>query len=390
MFWQTARKCGLVGVEQMRIALMKLTDRVIGLPFVFLFGTAPVHSPIVSLSSLLLIRPGGIGDAVLLVPALQALRNKFPSAKITVLAERRNGALFKLCPVVDRVLLYDCPSDLLQTVRGDYDVTIDTEQWHRLSAVVARMTRAPMLIGYATNERSRMFSRQIQYSHEDYESVSFLNLIEPLDIQTSFTTERFLVVPETSAAAVSGFLSDLDSNPFVTIFPGASIPERRWGADRFRKVAERLSAVGIKVVVVGGKEDCQQGEMIVAGGLGVNLAGQTSLQETAAVIDRSVLLVSGDSGVLHIAVGLDKPTVSLFGPGRAAKWGPRGPRHLVINKELSCSPCTTYGNTPSCPINARCMRDITVEEATDAVMMLLASEGIMPSDCCKPKKNVVV
>ena len=366
----------------MNIRLMKALDAVLGRIAASLLTKTSSCAASGNISSLLIIRPGGIGDAVLLVPVLQSLREKYPAARITVLAENRNSAVFSLCPVVDKVLLYDCPSELLQAVRGDYDVTIDSEQWHRLSAVVARMTRAPLLIGYATNERSRLFSHPIRYSHEDYETVSFFNLTEPLGVLTRCVADRFLVIPETSAGSVSKLLADLGSDPFVTIFPGASIPERRWGADRFRRVAELLSAFGVKVVVVGGNEDHQPGETIVAGGLGLNLAGRTSLAESAAVIDRSALLVSSDSGVLHIAVGLDKPTVSLFGPGRAKKWAPRGERHIVINRELPCSPCTTYGTTPPCPTKGQCMQAITVDEVFNVVTMLLTSVGAVKSRCC--------
>ncbi len=367
----------------MNIRLIKALDAVCGRMAVSLLPAPAVRPVPGGIRSILIIRPGGIGDAVLLVPALRALKNKFPAARITVLAERRNSAVFGLCLDLDRVLLYDRPSDLLQAVRGSYDVTIDSEQWHRLSAVIARMTRSPVLIGYTTNERSRLFSHPVRYSHDDYETVSFFNLMEPLGVYDRGTAERFLNPPEESAAVAAHLLADLGSAPFVTIFPGASIPERRWGADRFRKVAHWLSAFGLQVVVVGGNDDQQQGEAIVAGGSGLNLAGRTSLVETAAVIDRSALLVSGDSGVLHIAVGLGKPTVSLFGPGRSEKWAPRGDRHIVINKQLPCSPCTTYGTTPPCPQNARCLRDITVEEVTDAVMMLLTAEEVTPSRCCK-------
>ena len=132
-----------------------------------------------------------------------------------------------------------------------------------------------------------------------------------------------------------------------------------------------LAALGVAVVVVGGGDDKGQGEVIVACGTGLNLAGRTSLSETAAVIQKSALLLSGDSGVLHIAVGLGVPTVSLFGPGRARKWAPRGERHMVINKGLPCSPCTTFGTTPPCPIAAQCMNDITVDEVFNAVTVLL-------------------
>jgi ADP-heptose:LPS heptosyltransferase len=230
-----------------------------------------------------------------------------------------------------------------------------------------------------------MFTRPIPYSHDDYEAVSFAHLLKPLGIEAGGVEmgTPFLSVPDDVSRKAAGLLEMLHDQTFVTIFPGASIAERRWGADRFRRVAEMLSIFGIKTVVVGGKEDRQQGKVITAGGLGLNLAGMTMLSESAAVIQKSSLLLSGDSGVLHIAVGLGVPTVSLFGPGRAKKWAPQGDRHIVINKRLPCSPCTTFGTTPPCPINAQCMRDISVDEVANTVTMLLTSVGAMPSQCCK-------
>jgi lipopolysaccharide heptosyltransferase II len=339
-----------------------------------------------SVNSLLIIRPGGIGDAVLLAPAIRSLRKTCPTIHITVLAERRNAGVFPLISGVDRLLCYDRPRDLLQALQSSYDVVIDSEQWHRLSAIVARFASAPVKIGFDTNERRRMFTHPILYSHDDYEAASFVRLLEPLDFQPGSVESEapFLSVPDAvSNKAAAVLLESLPAQPFVAVFPGASIPERRWGADRFRRVAEVLTAFGIRVVVVGGKEDRQQGEEIVARALGLNLAGLTSLAETVAVIQKSALLLSGDSGVLHIAVGLGVPTVSLFGPGRAKKWAPQGDQHIVINKGLACSPCTTFGTTPPCPINARCMRDITVDEVVNAVTMLLTSTGAIPSRCCK-------
>ena len=108
---------------------------------------------------------------------------------------------------------------------------------------------------------------------------------------------------------------------------------------------------------------------------GLNLAGSTTLTETAAVIARSALLLSGDSGVLHIAVGLGVPTVSLFGPGIEAKWGPKGEGDIVLNQRLPCSPCTRFGTTPSCPIGARCLSEITPEQVAGAIGRLLPCQS---------------
>ncbi len=334
--------------------------------------------------SFLIIRPGGIGDAVLLDILIISIKKAYPEVRITILAEKRNLGVFPLIPGLDKVLCYDRPLNLLKALRSRYDVVIDTEQSHRLSAVVARLVLAPTKIGFDTNERRRMFTHCIQYDLDAYEPDNFSALLKPLGIDSKLEVSSVtLTLPPKSVSKALQLLQPLNSESFIAIFPGASIKEKRWGADRFRLVAEALSAFGIKIVVVGGKEDRKQGEVISGGGLALNLAGMTSLPETAAIIQKSALLLSGDSGVLHIATGLGVPTVSLFGPGRAKKWAPRGEHHIVINKELPCSPCTTFGNTPPCPNNVRCMKDISVEEVVNAVISLLTSMGSMSSRCCK-------
>ena len=121
----------------------------------------------------------------------------------------------------------------------------------------------------------------------------------------------------------------------------------------------------------GGQEDRDAGDAIISGVDGLNLAGQTSLIGSAAVVEKAALLVSGDSGMLHIGVGLGRPTVSLFGSGIAAKWAPQGERHAVLNKKLPCSPCTRFGYTPPCPIGVKCLADISVDDVYGAVMGLV-------------------
>jgi ADP-heptose:LPS heptosyltransferase len=329
--------------------------------------------------SFLVIRPGGIGDAVLLVPALLAIRERFPDAEITLLAERRNAEVFSLTPAVDKRLLYDTPSELFQALRGRYDVVIDTEQWHRLSAVVARLARPSMSIGFATNNRKRLFTHQVDYSHQRYEVQSFFDLLAPLGISPSSQSAAapFLTIPEQAAQRAEALLPMFPRKGYLALFPGASIAERRWGAERFRRVADHLALRGIPVVVIGGADDAEDGDWIVRASGGVNLAGRTSLVESAAVVERSALLISGDSGLLHIGVGLGIPTVSLFGSGIEAKWGPKGEGDIVLNRKLSCSPCTRFGTTPPCPDQARCLTEIDPSDVVHAVMRLLEVAGLI-------------
>ena len=329
-------------------------------------------APLSHVSSLLLIRPGGIGDAVLLASVIGRLSEIFPAARIEVLAEKRNAGAFALCPGIDRVLCYDRPGELWQALKSRYDVVVDTEQWHRLSALVARMIRSQMKIGYGTNERERLFTHPVDYRHENYERDSFFELLKPLGIEPPATVlSPFLTIPTIDQENADNMLGDLREVPFVALFPGASIAERCWGTEKFRQLAGRVIDEGLAVVVVGGKEDVAAGSAIVDDLRALNLTGKTSLCVTAGVLNRAQLLVSGDSGVLHIGVGLGTPTVSLFGPGIAAKWAPRGKQHAVINHKLPCSPCTRFGTTPPCPIGAKCIQEISVDEVFVAARHLL-------------------
>ena len=356
----------------MNIYLMKAADALLGRLITNLLPSLSTSVLSESVNSILLIRPGGIGDAVLLAPVIHHLKKKYSTIQITTLAERRNVGVFSLIPEVDQLYCYDKPAEFWQAVSKKYDVVIDTEQWHCLSAIVARLVRAPVKIGFATNERRRMFTHSLPYSHDEYEVSSFKHLLEPLTgvSEQAVPTFPFLTIPVPAQKSAEKLLETFGDKPFVTIFPGASILERRWGADRFKAVAAELAQKVYGIVVIGGTVD-QVDAHVIAGDFGLNLAGQTSLAETAAVLARSALLVSGDSGVLHIAVGLGVPTVSLFGPGRALKWAPQGNPHTVINKNLPCSPCTTFGTTPLCPYHARCMQEITADEVVTHCLKLL-------------------
>ena len=319
----------------MNTLFLKKVDGLVGSALARLLPPpVPPESDSPDISRLLLIRPGGIGDAVLLAPAIRQLRRTYPEAIIHVLAESRNAAVFGLCPEVDGVFRYDRPKELLAALGGRYDAILDTEQWHHLSAIIARFIRSSVKIGFATNGRKKLFNHPVPYAHETYEVDSFFHLLRPLGIAPSEVKEiPFLQVTPSAGKRAGELLSEISGRPFVALFPGASIPERRWGAEKFRAVAAALSERGIASVIVGGKGDVGDGAAIAEGGKILNLAGRTSLIETAAVLEKCAVLVSGDSGILHVAVGLGRPTVSLFGPGIAAKWAPRGQEHIPLNKK---------------------------------------------------------
>ena len=134
----------------------------------------------------------------------------------------------------------------------------------------------------------------------------------------------------------------------------------------------RLSERGYGIIVVGGKDDIRAGEEIIRDiPGGISICGKLSLPETAAMLKESSLLVTGDSGIMHLGYAVGTKVVALFGPGIVKKWAPRSSRVIVINKELPCSPCTKFGYTSTCPIDAECMQRIAAEEVMEKAMILL-------------------
>jgi len=361
-----------LSLPPVKTSFLKSVDGVIGRLAIHLTTPPTVRTCLDSeIHSILIIRPGGIGDAALLAPTIYAIQQRYPLAHIHILAEKRNGGTFSLIPGIARLRLYDTANGLIETLRTSYDLVIDTEQWHRLSALIARLTKAPIIIGFDTNDRRRMFTHTVSYSHDAYEADSFLNLLAPIGIECCHDDSALFLFPAESAMQqASTLLQPLMGDPFVAIFPGASIRERQWGGNRFHLVVRNLEKNGLRSVIIGGGDDGGLGEEIVTGSKALNLAGKTSLAGSAAIIASSRLLLSGDSGILHIGVGLGVPTVSLFGPGIAAKWAPRGSRHMVLDRRLSCSPCTRFGTTPPCPRNVNCLTEITSEEVTAAILRL--------------------
>ncbi|ACH39002.1 ADP-heptose--lipopolysaccharide heptosyltransferase, putative [Citrifermentans bemidjiense Bem] len=353
----------------MKATLLKRLDAAVGPLFTRLLPKRRLPDTHFSPRSFLVIRPGGIGDAVLLVPALSALQKAFPGCRIDVLAESRNAAAFLMCPGLNRVYRYDSLSDITALFSTSFDVVIDTEQWYRLSAVIARLVGALRSIGFSTNDRGRLFTDPVPYPLQDYELISFFKLLAPLEVQPpKESAAPFLQLPAGAKEGARRLLAPLAGKAFVAIFPGASVPEKQWGRENFRQVAESLTAAEIAVVVVGADDARASGDFIARGGLALNLAGKGGLMESAAVLAEARVLLSGDSGLLHIAAGLGTATVSLFGPSDAAKWAPKGERHTAFSSSLSCAPCSRYG-TIRCSTGARCL-DAAPTEVTAAVLRL--------------------
>jgi lipopolysaccharide heptosyltransferase II len=329
---------------------------------------------------ILIIRPGGIGDAALTWPMIHALRQHYAGADLDVLAERRNAGVYRIGRLVDAVHCYDDrPLSVLRRLRASrYDIVIDTEQFHHLSILVANSVRPRYLCGFDTIGRGRFQTHRVPYRETDYEVRSFLRLAESL-IGTPIPfdeTAPFIEVGENARTWAAETAVAAGDRALAVIVPTASGRYKQWPTDRYATVASRLLERGLAVVLLGGSDGSHAAAQIRAAidhPALIDLVGRTSLPQTAGMLERAAVLFCADTGVLHIACGVGTPTVSLFGPGIPQKWVPRGDEHRAVRLNLPCSPCTRFGRVPRCPYGATCMQSMPADDATMALEEVLGT-----------------
>ena len=353
-----------------RIKLLKTVDSIIGQLALKLAVACRLSERKTSTNQktnkVLVIRPGGIGDAALLLPALKVLKEIIPNIQTQILCEPRNAGVFAHSPFVSKIFNYNRLSDLKKISETEYDCIFDTEQSHFLTGTLVTLLKGHKKIGFATKGRESAYDVGVEYHQDEYEAESFFRLfaagIENWPGKFRLKPPYFFPTNK-EKERIKALLSDI-KREIVCVFPGASIREKLWPAYRWSQVADELWKKGRQPTIIGGKAEINISQKIMdtANSPVINLCGRLSLSETVAIFDHSRLLVSTDSGILHIGAMCDTPTVSLFGPSFADKWGPKGERHRIISKNLACSPCTKFGTTPLCPNNMACMMEISNEE----------------------------
>jgi len=316
---------------------------------------------------LLVIRPGGIGDAVFLMAVLKKVKERHPRMTIDILCESRNAGVFHLeRSLFQKIFLYDHPADLFALYKNRYDTLVDTEQWHYLSAVAGYFVSSRHSTGFATRRlRAKLFSEPVPYDGQGYELDNFKRLFAfilkdsgPADINGCLMPEKTFCQPE--AGGVRGC---------VAVSIGASIEARRLSSSQYLLMIRKFLEKNIGVNLVGGTDVRNFGKTIeeeISDRRLKNFVGATALAETAAVIRRSRAFIGPDSGLAHLACALGVPVIAFFGPGQVNKWRPAGEIHKTISVNLACSPCTMFGYTiPVCHGAYPCLRGIDMEKVLD-------------------------
>ena len=329
--------------------------------------------------NILLVRPDGIGDEILCLPVASALRRLLPEARITFLSSEYAAPLLAHHPDLDEVWTVtgrESLRELVSLFRRAVDAVVFLKPFKRLMWA-AFLARAPIRVATGYRWYSVLANRRIYEHRKDFskhETAYNVGMLKGLGLNPASVSVPKLVVTQEERHAAHQRLQQVATYR-VVLHPGG-FSSRQWRIEHYRELAERLRQSGLGVVLTGSPPEGQQFQEHVLSHAplpeGVlNLMGRLSVRELLAVIAESHAVVSGSTGVAHIAAACGVPTVSLFDPRRNSlptRWQPLG-RGVVLRPEVpTCEKCVYE----ACPY-WDCLDRLTVETVEHHVRQVIAA-----------------
>jgi heptosyltransferase-2 len=348
----------------------------------------------------ILIRgPNWIGDAVMCTPALAELRSGFPHAQMTLLVNSTIAELLRENPHLDHIWIYDRAGrhrDLMgkfnlsqEIARESFDMAVLFQNAFE-AALLARLARIPIRYGYPTDGRGFLLTAHAPLPKGSCHQVDYyLRLLRPLGINGSSKKLYLKTTPQEDEATREYLRSQgiHDAESVVGINPGATYgAAKRWSTERYASLADRMiESLKAKVLILGGPGEEKLGHAISAQmkNTALVLSGRLTVRELMTAIKQCNLLITNDSGPMHIAAAFEVPLVAIFGPTDPQTTSPLGDQSLLLRKPVECSPCLLR----KCPIDHRCMARITVEEVFVAAEKQLKAQSASGGSDLKGEKK---
>jgi heptosyltransferase II len=331
-----------------------------------------------------------VGDAVMSLPALQALRQRYPAAQISVLARPWVAGLYGRESFCDEVIPYETPNGwrglsakrrmAVELRKRHFDCAVLLQNAFE-AAAVARWAGIPMRIGYNRDGRGWLLTHPIPVPKpgeiEAHQRFYYLELLKRAQLIDGYSSTAPIRLDGTAAAAEQGreWLNNASMGEWVIgISPGAAYGgAKRWLPERFAAAAVKLAGeYGASVAVFGSKTEQEMCEavraLVVAAEVKCeNFAGVTTLPRLIEMVAACRLFLTNDSGSMHIASALRVPTVAVFGATDDKATGPTGDASRVIRQPVECSPCLLR----ECPIDHRCMTGVHAASVVSAGLELI-------------------
>jgi heptosyltransferase II len=330
--------------------------------------------------------PNWLGDAVMCEPALRGLRKQFPDAQIALLVKPAVADLFVGHPAITDVLTYDTTGRhaglsgkwLLagQLRRQSFDLAVLFQNAFE-AAFLTFLAGVPRRYGYATDGRSLLLSDPIAVPDRRtlvHQVRYYWDLLQPLGLTGAPSAPELVVLPEEEQAMAGRFAQGglTATDVVVGINPGSTYGgAKRWLPERYAEVTERLCRTiresreqQVGVVIFGAKGEERLGQEIAArlSSRSLVLSGATTIRELMAAVKRCAMLLTNDTGPMHIASAFQVPVVAIFGPTDWRTTSPFGSAHAIVRQPVDCAPCLLR----ECPIDHRCMTRVTVDQVYEA------------------------
>jgi heptosyltransferase II len=328
-----------------------------------------------------------VGDAVMSLPALRSLRQRFPEARISILAKPWVADLYRREPFCNQLISYTARTWAEKWAaaralrRQGFDTAILLQNAFE-AAAIANVAGIPERIGYARDSRGFLLTRAISVPKPGeiprHESFYYLELLRRAGILDEMPLNDAIRLEGAPAARVTGRARFHElglGETVIGISPGAAYgTAKRWLPDRFADSAIRVAnELGAAVAIFGSQDErglCQMVAASVAASIVKpvkNLAGETSLAEFIDLAAACRVYLTNDSGAMHIASALGVPTIAIFGATDDHATGPTGPLATLVREQVECSPCLKR----ECPIDHRCMTRVDAARVAQAALVLL-------------------
>ena len=338
------------------------------------------------MNSFLIVRLGSLGDVIHGIPVAAALKKEFPSGRVDWMVDPRYVELLDLVTCVDRRIGVDPRAikqgesrerfrETMRELRGmDYDAVIDLQGLLK-SAMLARSVRGRRTIGFPRKHLREQLARLFYTDAPDPGAATHviyknLALLAPLKVEDRRL--RFpLRIPQN--ATIEQVARRFQPNGYVLINPGAAWPNKQWPPDRFGAVAAAIARdFGFRSLVLWGPGEQEIAHDVVETSMGAaEMSPPTTISDLIGISRDARLMISGDTGPLHIAAAVNTPIVALFGPTRPDRNGPWGLYDVAISRVQQCS--CVYER--QCKKPERCIDDISIAEVMSAVHTRMGVRG---------------